>query len=500
MRYISTRGDVYVSFIDVVLSGLSPDGGLYVPEYIPKIDEFVINSWKKLSFQALAFEIMRYFIEKSEIPDLDLKDIIRRAFRNFQGIDVTPISKLGDEYLLELFHGPTYSFKDIALQVLGCFFEYFVKKLNTDITIVGATSGDTGSAAISALKGKEGINCVILYPHGRISKIQQLQMTTVTDSNIQCLAIPGSFDDCQQLVKELFTVGTYKQDMNLGAINSINWARIMCQMIYYWYAGFRILDLENSKTNVELVDFCVPTGNFGNILAGYYCRRMGGPVGTLTICSNSNNLLTRCWLSGSYEIETVVSTLAPAMDIQVASNFERYIFEAARYCGYEDPSKTVSELFKNLKIKKRFHLPKDIFECFKKDFYAFDASDKDIKDTIKRVYKMYHTLIDPHTAVGVICSNKVPIQENARCCVATAHFGKFHETVSSVLGVHITTPEIPKELSNLYDLPEKSKKIKKNINALVNVMKNNNNNNNYIYIYSILAIITIFLIKNMLKK
>ena len=320
-----------LSFEDVVMTGLAPDGGLYLPSAIPQLPKDFLSKWADLSFNELAFEILRLYINENEIPNADLKDLITRSYSTFRSSEVTPLKKLDDNlYILELFHGPTYAFKDVALQFVGNLFEYFLTRRNAQkdltkqprdiITVVGATSGDTGSAAIYGLRGKKDVSVFILYPTGRISPIQEEQMTTVEDENVHTLSVNGTFDDCQDIVKLVFGDKEFNDKYHVGAVNSINWARILAQQTYYFYSYFQ---LQKQAKTTNKVRFVVPSGNFGDILAGYYAYRMGLPVDKLIIATNENDILDRFIKSGEYAKEQEVgvkATYSPAMDILISSN------------------------------------------------------------------------------------------------------------------------------------------------------------------------------------
>merc|ERR1719203_1713029 len=291
-----------------------------VPDSIPDVSS-KLKAWSGLSFGELAFEIASLYCSEDEVPPSDLKDLMLRSYETFSHPDVVPSVQVGDLHIMELFHGPTFAFKDVALQALGNIYEYFLKRHKRRLTVVGAASGDTGSAAIYGMRGKENVECFILFPKGRVSKIQQQQMTSVLDANVHCVAVEGTFDDCQDIVKDLFGDLDFKKQYGPGAVNSINWARIMFQITYYFYTYFRLFP-ECDGT----LSFSVPTGNFGDILAGYYAKRMGLPVKHLVVATNSNDILHRFFQSGTYEKHPVQATVSPSMDIGISSNFERYLF------------------------------------------------------------------------------------------------------------------------------------------------------------------------------
>jgi len=321
MKYRSTRGQINgISFSEAVMMGLADDGGLLVPESIPTLSGDELHQMANLSYPQLALNIISRYID--DIPQADLQELITRSYASFEHPDVTPVIAKGDVYILELFHGPTLAFKDVALQFLGNLFEYLLAKSGGHLNIIGATSGDTGSAAIFGVRGKQRINIFILHPKGKVSPIQEMQMTTVTDANIFNIAIEGSFDDAQAIVKEIFGDLDYKKRYALGVVNSINCARLLAQVVYYFYACFQV----QKATGTKEVEFSVPTGNFGDIFAGYIARKMGLPIKKLILATNSNNILSRFVTEGDYSTAEVHHSLSPSMDIQVASNFERYLF------------------------------------------------------------------------------------------------------------------------------------------------------------------------------
>eukprot|EP01066_Platyproteum_vivax_P009330 Platyproteum_vivax@DN4096_c0_g1_i1.p1 len=455
MKYRSTRGGVAeLSFVDAVLSGLADDGGLLTPDSIPMVEQEVQKVWKTFNYHDLCFSIMRLFIDKKEVSDDHLKQLIQTAYSQFRHSEITPVNKLKDFWMLELFHGPTYAFKDVALQFLGCLFDYLLQQRNEKMLVVGATSGDTGSAAIAALSGKNNTSCAILFPTGRTSEIQRLQMTTCPYSNVNCLSVEGTFDDCQSIVKDLFQ-SDLKKSMHLGAVNSINWARILAQIVYYWYASFRILEKESGKS---LVDFVVPTGNFGNILAGYYARQMGAPIGNLVIASNSNDILTRFRETGCYELKPVVATMSPSMDIQVSSNFERFLYHVS-----SKDHRAIKASFSNLNASS-FRVGDTMLTGVQRTFFAYSCTETETKKGIRQAYDESGVVLDPHTSVAFICAKKYHAERqgdtetqprvqkaahNPCCVVATAHFGKFADEVTKILGTPATVDKMPADLLDL---------------------------------------------------
>ncbi|KAL6855076.1 threonine synthase [Amphichorda felina] len=475
-RYLSTRGeDEGFSFEEVVLKGLASDGGLYIPESIPQPKSW--ESWKDLSFPQLAYEILSLFISPSEIPADDLKDIINRSYSTFRSPETTPLVHLHDNlYLLELFHGPTFAFKDVALQFLGNLFEYFLVRKNKGktgrdrhhLTVVGATSGDTGSAAIYGLRGKKDVSVFILHPKGRVSPIQEAQMTTVLDKNVHNLAVSGTFDDCQDIVKALFADKDANQSLNLGAVNSINWARILAQIVYYFYSYFSMARQSSTFKIGDKVRFSVPTGNFGDVLAGYFALRMGLPIEKLVIATNENDILDRFWKSGKYEKKTthgtdavgglavdgamahpegVKETLSPAMDILVSSNFERLLwflaYEFAETAGMDDywnkkqAGQEVTKWLKELKNTGAFGpVYQDVLKSAKRDFDSERVTDAETIETIQDLYHKIGYILDPHSSVGVTAATRSMAEKPSsvpHIALSTAHPAKFSGAVDMAL-------------------------------------------------------------------
>ncbi|CAK7222080.1 hypothetical protein SBRCBS47491_004748 [Sporothrix bragantina] len=497
-RYLSTRGeDEDLSFEEVVLQGLGSDGGLFIPQEIPKAADW--QSWASLSFADLAFRILSLYISPSEIPPADLKDIIDRSYSTFRSTDVTPLVHLKDNlYLLELFHGPTFAFKDVALQFLGNLFEYFLVRKNAGkegrdrhhLTVVGATSGDTGSAAIYGLRGKKDVSVFILHPKGRVSPIQEAQMTTVPDANVHNLAVTGTFDDCQDIVKALFADPETNKALNLGAVNSINFARILAQITYYFYSYFQLTKTHEGFKVGDKVRYVVPTGNFGDVLAGYFAHRMGLPVDKLVIATNENDILDRFWKTGRYEKQAsaaqeaagdaVKETLSPAMDILVSSNFERLLwflaYEFAAVAGMDDAwnkkqaGQEVATWLKDLKTKGGFGpVYKDVLETARRTFESERVSDAQTVDTIKSVYcgsiaagAAQPYVLDPHTAVGVTAAERSVGRTSPNVphvSLSTAHPAKFAGAVVMALkdqaAFDFETQVRPTEFIGLEDKPRR---------------------------------------------
>ncbi|WP_200253794.1 threonine synthase, partial [Thiococcus pfennigii] len=392
MNYRSTRGGVAsVDFADAVRMGLATDGGLLVPEALPSVAPETLEEWRRLRFQDLALELMGPFVGDA-LPRADLADLIDRSYATFTHPEVTPLVEVGDAWILELFHGPTAAFKDVALQFLGNLFEYLLARDGGRLNIIGATSGDTGSAAIAGVRGKERIEIFILHPQGRISPIQERQMTTVLDANVHNVALRGTFDDGQRLVKALFSDLPFKERYRLGAVNSINWARILAQMVYYFYAWGRLAERLEGRP----VTFAVPTGNFGDIFAGYLAKRMGLPIERLILATNRNDILTRFVASGTYATGEVYATLSPAMDIQLASNFERYLY----YLVGEDPGR-VRSLLEEMGRTGQLRVTGEEHAQVQADFAAVAVDDAATLAQIRATHAATGYILDPHTAVGV---------------------------------------------------------------------------------------------------
>ncbi|MBF0610986.1 MAG: threonine synthase [Magnetococcales bacterium] len=437
MRYISTRGGVDpISFSQAVMMGLATDGGLLLPETIPAVDAATLSRWANLSYPQLAVEVMSPFMA-GDISKEDLAELVRRSCLYFTHEEITPTVKVGDHYILELFHGPTLAFKDVALQLLGNLFEYLLARSGGRLNILGATSGDTGSAAIYGVRGKERINIFILHPHQRVSPVQERQMTSVLDDNVHNIAVRGSFDDGQRIVKELFNQLDFKERYSLGAVNSINWARILAQVVYYFYAWGRV---SGGKVDQQVV-FSVPTGNFGDIFAGYVAMRMGLPVSRLILATNRNDILHRFMQQGVYATGEVHPTLSPSMDIQVSSNFERYLY----YLLGENPGR-VKGLMDQLSSEGRFAVREEERQQAIQLFTSCAVNELETVEQIRHTWKQHHYLLDPHSAVGVSAAKNVP----GAICLATAHPAKFADAVEKAIG---QPPAMPVSLADILSLP-----------------------------------------------
>ncbi|KAF9233038.1 tryptophan synthase beta subunit-like PLP-dependent enzyme [Melanogaster broomeanus] len=449
MKYFSTRGHPgEQSFEDVVLAGLAPDGGLYIPRDIPTLPENWKTTWATLSYQQLAINVISLFVSPNELPLDDLEALVNRTYSvgpsAFREQSITPLVQLDQKrHVLELFHGPTYAFKDLALQLVGNLFEYFLGRRNAQkapgeapekLTIVGATSGDTGSAAIYGLRNKANISVFILFPKGRVSPIQEAQMTTVLDANVHNLSVSGTFDNCQDVLKALLADREFNDKHSLGAVNSINWARILVQIVYYFSAYFQLLNNPSADLNHSEIQFVVPTGNFGDILAGYYAKRMGLPMGKLGVATNSNDILARFWNSGTYQ---KVDPTADAVEGGVyATRLLWYLaYEGAEQSQDEKKraaaSERVSQWMAAVKNKGAVDLSA-VLEEARRDFVAAKVNDEQIIATIKKYHESNSYLADPHTAVGLHAAEafeKSNSESTIQVVLSTAHPAKFAEAV-----------------------------------------------------------------------
>ena len=434
MRYVSTRGSAPVlGFADVVLAGLATDGGLYVPETWPTLPSNLGSTYPELAAGVFAPYV------GDEIAAETMLRLCREAYATFRHPDVVPIVDLEPgHHLMELFHGPTLAFKDVALQLLGRLFDHILTERQQKVTIVGATSGDTGSAAIDGVKDCANINIVILYPEGRVSEVQRRQMTTVNSPNVRTVAIDGTFDDCQDLVKAMFNHAEFREAQNLSAVNSINWARVMAQVVYY---------VEATRRLGGPIDVTVPTGNFGNVLSGWIAKQMGAPLRRLIVASNDNDILTRFFNSHTMDVTGVHPTLSPSMDIQVSSNFERLLFEM----NNRDGAVTAAQLSRFRDKGKLVVEPDQFDQWITPTFAAGRANDHDTLSAIRSVYENTGMLIDPHTAVGVKVAREFAEDGVPMLTMATAHPAKFPDAVERATGER---PVLPEHLADLLDRPE----------------------------------------------
>ena len=438
MEYISTRNkNLNFGFKDVFLRGLAPDGGLFVPKKIKIYNKSELKDLSKMPYVELATEIIANYCSP-ELEKNKLNKLINKSYKNFTTKNVVEIKKIGEINLVELYHGPTLAFKDIAMQVIGNMYDELQVSPNKKINIVVATSGDTGSAAISALNDKKNINVFVLHPHNKISNIQRKIMTTIGSNNIYNIAIKGTFDDCQKIVKDMFYENSFREKINMSAVNSINWARIVCQVVYYFYSSFKFQE--------KKINFSVPTGNFGDIYAGYVAKKMGLPIKKLIVATNENDILQRVINSGDYKPSKVKPSLSPSMDVQISSNFERLLFDVLN-----QDDKKVSNLMLNLLSKGSFKLSSEEVNIIKKDFCAEKTSDQETLEIIKNFSDKYNFILDPHTATAVGAAKKIN-DDSENLILSTAHPYKFLETIKMATSKEI---KIPSQLSNTLDKKEK---------------------------------------------
>jgi len=444
VKYISTRGDATpLSFEEVVLTGLAPDGGLYVPETLPTFSQQEVASWAGLSYQDLALKVISPFVD-GEIPDADLKKIIDDSYSTFRHDAIAPMVQTGhNEWILELFQGPTLAFKDFALQFLGNLLDYILKKRDQKVVVMGATSGDTGSAAIEGCRHCDNIDIFILHPHNRVSDVQRRQMTTVLEDNVHNIAMEGNFDDCQNMVKASFGDQSFlPEGRQLVAVNSINWARIMAQIVYYFYAGLAL------GAPARPVAFSVPTGNFGDIFAGYLAKKMGLPIDQLIIGTNANDILHRCISENDHSKKELIHSLSPSMDIMVSSNFERLLFDLYGREGSE--IKQLMEDFKSGSMS----LNDKALSTARELFTSYRLEDDEMIDVIRDVFESTEYLLDPHTAIGVQAARKTRRRQDIpMVCLSTAHPAKFPEAVRKA--GQTEDPSLPHHMTDLFDREER---------------------------------------------
>ena len=452
MRYVSTRGQAPVlTFEDAMLTGLARDGGLYVPETIPEIGKADIAALAGLSYEEVAHRVMGPFVGDT-FSDADLTGAISRAYAGFGHDARAPLVQLApNHFLLELFHGPTLAFKDFAMQLIGQLFEAVLTRRGERVTIVGATSGDTGSAAIEAFRGLDAVDVFILFPHGRVSEVQRRQMTTPTETNVHALAMKGDFDDCQGKLKDMFNDFDFRDRVRLAGVNSINWARVLAQVVYYFTAAVSL------GAPHRAVSFTVPTGNFGDIFAGYIARRMGLPIERLVVATNQNDILHRTLTSGSYTTEGVTPSISPSMDIQVSSNFERALFDA-----YGRDGSAVAQLMDELKSAGGFKVSQGALESLRETFASGRVSEEETRATIRDMHKRTGEVLCPHTAVGVKVAGD-HLGETPMVTLATAHPAKFPDAVEAATGIR---PPLPNRMADLYERPERVTEVANDLAAL----------------------------------
>ena len=450
MKYISTRNNSKeYSFEQVFIKGLADDGGLFIPKNIIRFKEEELNSMSKLSYQDLAQKIIFPFIGNFML-ETELSNIIKKSYSIFRKKEVVNIIQIGDTNVLELFHGPTLAFKDIAMQLLGNFYDYHLNKKDKKINVIVATSGDTGAAAIDAIKGKKNMNIFVLHPLNKVSIIQRKLMTTIKDRNVFNIAIEGNFDDCQNLVKSMFSDKEFSKSINMSGVNSINWARIIAQTVYYFYTYFLL------KSNKPL-NFSVPTGNFGDVYAGYLSKKMGLPINKLIVATNQNDILHRAISKGKYESQNVFETISPSMDIQIASNFERLIYDLNNCEDHQ-----TKNIMLGIKKEGKYIIPKEKLEKMKSFFLSTSMNEVEILNTIKEIYKKYEIILDPHSAIGFGALKKVKINGN-NVVLATAHPCKFPDAINKSINLK---PNLPDELKSILQEKEIFKIIPKNLDVI----------------------------------
>jgi threonine synthase len=451
MRYVSTRGQApELTFEEAMLTGLARDGGLYVPAELPQMSPGDIAALSGLSYEEVAFRVMRPFIGEA-FTDAEFADLIARAYAGFGHDARAPLKQLQpNHYLLELFHGPTLAFKDFAMQLIGQLFEAALARRGERVTIVGATSGDTGSAAMEAFRGLDAVSVFILYPHGRVSDVQRRQMTTVTEDNAHALAVTGDFDDCQARLKDMFNDFAFRDRVRLAGVNSINWARVLAQVVYYFTAAVSL------GAPHRPVSFCVPTGNFGDIFAGHIAKRMGLQIDKLIVATNHNDILHRALSSGDYMPDGVTPSISPSMDIQVSSNFERALFDA-----YGRDGSAVAQLMEELKAGG-FHISQGALEALRADFASGRASEVETSAMIARAKDRMGELLCPHSAVGVHVAQGFT-GSTPLVTLATAHPAKFPDAVEAATGHR---PALPARMADLMDRPERMTRVENDLGAI----------------------------------
>ena len=461
MKYISTRNSQKkFSFEEIFFKGLADDGGLFIPERFYILNEKEILNLKDMSFQEIShFIFLKY--SKNTFESNELHEIINKAYKNFRCKNIIKVNKYNNINLVQLFHGPTLAFKDVAMQVLGEMYKNLLSKSKKKITIITATSGDTGAAAINAFKDNENINIFVLHPNNKISDVQRKLMTTTKSKNIFNIAIKGNFDDCQKLVKEMFVDISFTKKINMSGVNSINWGRIVAQTTYYFYVYSKFVKNKN-----ELI-FSVPTGNFGDIYAGYVAKKMGLPIHKLIVATNQNNILERCLNTGEYKPEKVNVSLSPSMDIQVSSNFERVLYDY-----YKKDEKKINKLMKDLKDKGQFKIEDNILKNIRKDFDATSCSDDETCQIIKDFYNSNKIVIDPHTATALKISDNQNYKNKELFILETAHHCKFPNAIKKALDINTKLPDF----INFADIEENFDILNNDIKLVKNYILSNISN------------------------
>ncbi|WP_420859836.1 threonine synthase [Marivivens marinus] len=457
MRYISTRGQApALTFEEAMMTGLARDGGLYVPETVPTLTKDEIAALAGKSYEEVAFAVMRPFIGDT-FTDAEFKGLIDAAYAGFGHAARAPLVQLApNHFLLELFHGPTLAFKDFAMQLIGQMFQASLTRSGKRITIVGATSGDTGSAAIEAFKGLDNVDVFILFPHGRVSEVQRRQMTTPAESNVHALALDGDFDDCQAALKDMFNDFAFRDEVGLAGVNSINWGRVLAQVVYYFSSAVSL------GAPHRTVSFTVPTGNFGDIFAGYIAKRMGLPIDRLVVATNQNDILHRTLETGVQKKQGVTPSISPSMDIQVSSNFERALFDA-----YGRDGGVVAEQMADLKDKGEFHVSQGAYDWLKEQFDSGRASEEETLATIRAEKTASGEVLCPHSAVGVKVAESF-LSEVPMITLATAHPAKFPDAVEQASGIR---PALPPRMADLFDRDERVTRVPNDLGALTALIR-----------------------------
>ncbi len=458
MHYVSTRGAApALPFHEAMLTGLARDGGLYVPAEVPHLSPADIRAMAGLPYEDIAFRVMRPFLGDS-FTDAEFAEDIAAAYAGFAHPARAPLKQLGpNQFLLELFHGPTLAFKDFAMQIIGRLFQRELTRRGSRITIVGATSGDTGSAAIEAFRGLDAVDVFILYPHGRVSEVQRRQMTTPTEANVRALALHGHFDDCQARLKDMFNDFAFRDEVALAGVNSINWARVLAQVVYYFSAATTLGAPDRA------VSFTVPTGNFGDIFAGQIAKRMGLPIDKLVVATNQNDILHRCLTTGDYRTSQVHPSISPSMDIQVSSNFERALFDA-----YDRDGAAVAQLMDELKTQGGFRVSQGALQALRETYSSGRASEEETSAEITRSLSETGELLCPHSAIGVKVAREAADPTVPMVTLATAHPAKFPAAVQAATGVH---PPLPPHMETLYERPERVTEVPNDLHALETLIR-----------------------------
>lgn len=457
MRYISTRGTApALTFEEAMLTGLARDGGLYVPETIPQLSHDDIAAMAGQSYEEVAFTVMRPFIGDT-FTDAEFRDLIAKAYANFGHTSRAPLKELApNHFLLELFHGPTLAFKDFAMQLIGQMFQLALGRKGERVTIVGATSGDTGSAAIEAFRGLDNVDVVILYPHGRVSEVQRRQMTTPVESNVHALAVDGDFDDCQARLKDMFNDFEFRDGVKLAGVNSINWGRVLAQVVYYFSSAVSL------GAPQRKVSFTVPTGNFGDIFAGYIAKQMGLPIDQLVVATNQNDILHRCLSGHGYHKDTVHLSISPSMDIQVSSNFERALFDA-----YDRDGSAVAQLMAELG-QGGFDVSQGAAQVLSEHYASGRASEEETSKLITDTLANSAELLCPHSAIGVKVAEELREPTTPMVTLATAHPAKFPDAVEAATGIR---PPLPARMADLFERPERLTRVPNDLDALKTQIK-----------------------------